>query len=174
MINVFFVREYSAVHILPSFLKRKGTRENAKSKKPKVIKQWDRDVVCLPPRTGGGNFAFPRGSYRSYLAKCGLIGKLHMTSKMSEEEVATEICSIFKAPMKNNAYFQFQYLHPTGGGTKCLAIPAQSSSFKWTAQQVACLAGQAGTIYILAQEDLDLSVCFIYVLRCLLTSRRKN
>ncbi|XP_065908980.1 G2/M phase-specific E3 ubiquitin-protein ligase-like [Dysidea avara] len=59
--------------------------------------------------------------------------------------------------MKNNAYFQFQYLHPTGGGTKCLAIPAQSSSFKWTAQQVACLAGQAGTIYILAQEDLDLS-----------------
>jgi len=128
MINFCHYRDYSAVHILPSYLKRKETRENTRRKKPKVVKQWDRDVICLPSRAGGYNIGFPRGSYRSYLARCGLTGKLHITSEMSEEEVATEIRSIFKGPMKGNVHFQFQYIQPTGGGTKSLAIPSQSSN----------------------------------------------
>ena len=44
----------------------------------------------------GGNISFPRGDYRAFLASCGLIGKLHLTSEMTEEEVAAEIRTVFK------------------------------------------------------------------------------
>ena len=53
--------------------------------------------------------------------------------------------------MKNDPEFHFQNLQATGGGTKFLTVPAQSSTFKWTPQQVARLAGQTGRIYILVQ-----------------------
>ena len=145
--------------MLPSYLKRKRGDDstNKKSKKAKVIKQWDRDVLCLPPRkSGGGVISFPRGKYRTYLANCGLIGKLHMTSEMDEEDVAREIRSIFNRPMKGKSDFRFQYLQATGGGTKSLTVPAQSASFKWTPVQVSRLSGQSGTIYTLAQDELDL------------------
>ena len=75
---------------------------------------------------------------------------------MTDEEVATEICSIFKGPMGGSLTFPFQYLQPTGGGSKSLTVPSQSAAFKWTPQQVARLAGQSGTIYILAQSELCL------------------
>ncbi|XP_065887268.1 uncharacterized protein [Dysidea avara] len=136
--------------------RRRDVAMDRKPKKAKVIKQWDRDVLCLPPRKGGGVLSYPRGKYRAQLADCGLIGKLHMTSVMEEEDVAREIRSIFKGPMKDDANFQFQYLQSTGGGSKSLTIPAQSESFKWTAYQVARLSGQSGTIYILALDELDL------------------
>ena len=58
--------------------------------------------------------------------------------------------------MNGDPEFWFQYLQATGGGTKFLTIPAQSSTFKWTSQQVARLSGQTGKIYILAQDDLIL------------------
>lgn len=121
-----------------------------------VIKQWDRDVLCLPPRKSGSVISFPRGKYRTDLANSGLIGKLHMTSEMDEEDVAREIRSIFKRPMKSKADFRFQYLQATGGCTKFLTVPAQSASFKWTPLQVSRLSGQSGTVYILAQDELDL------------------
>ena len=130
---------------------------NRKNKKPKVIKQWDRDVLCLPPRKSDGVLSFPRGKYRTYLANCGLIEKLHMNSDMDEEDVAREVRSIFKGPMKGKADFRYQYLQATGGGTKSLTVPAQSESFKWTPFQVSRLSGQSGTIYILAQDELDLN-----------------
>ena len=150
-------RDYTAVTVLPSYLRRRrDVAMDRKPKKAKVIKQWDRDVLCLPPRKGGGVLSYPRGKYRAQLADCGLIGKLHMTSVMEEEDVAREIRSIFKGPMKDDANFQFQYLQSTGGGSKSLTIPAQSESFKWTAYQVARLSGQSGTIYILALDELDL------------------
>ena len=100
--------------------------------------------------------SFPQGKYRGYLASSGLIGKLHMTSEMSEEDVASEIRSVFKIPMNDNSDFQFLYFQAAGGGTKALTVPAQSPSFKWTPQQVSRLSGQSGTIYILAQDDLAL------------------
>ena len=91
-----------------------------------------------------------------FLASCGLMGKLHLTSEMTEKEVADEIRCIFKVPMNIDSEFRFQYLQATGGGTKFLTVPAQSPTFKWTPQQVARLAGQTGRIYILAQDDLIL------------------
>ena len=74
---------------------------------------------------------------------------------MTDDEVAAEIRSVFKGPMKSNTEFPFLYLQPTGGGSKLLTIPSLSLSFKWTAQQVARLSGQSGTIYILAQSEFD-------------------
>ena len=106
---------------MPSYLRRRrgdAVDSNKKNKKAKVIKQWDRDVLCLHPRKSNGVISFPRGKYRTYLANCGLIGKLHMTSDMDEEDLAREIRSIFKGPMKGKADFRFHYLQATGGGTK--------------------------------------------------------
>ena len=124
-----------AVNILPSYLRRRGVKETPR-KKAKVVKTWDRDIVCMPQsrrnKIKGGNFMYPRGKYRAYLARSGLIGKLHLTSIMSDEEVVAEICTIFKEQMNNNPHFPFVYLQSTGGGSKSLTIPSQSSSFKWT------------------------------------------
>lgn len=154
-------RDRSAVHILPSYLKRKastGKESCKKPKKAKTVKTWDRDILCIPEsiqsKGAGGNFSFPRGKLRAQLARSGLIGKLRLMSEMTDEEVAAEIRSVFKGPMKSNPEFPFLYLQPTGGGSKMLTIPSLSSSFKWTAQQVARLSGQSGTIYILAQSEL--------------------
>lgn len=101
---------------------------------------------------------YPRGRYRAELARAGLVGKLHLTSAMSEEEVTAEICTVFKDQMNNNAQFPFSYLQSTGGGSKSLTIPSQSASFKWTPEQVARLSGQSGIIYILAQAELNIKV----------------
>ena len=107
----------------------------------------DRDVFCIPEsvrkKSAGGNIRYPWGKYRAELARCGLIGKLHMTSEMTAEEVSAEVHSVFKEPMGNNPNFPFLYLQPTGGGSKSLTVPSQSSSFTWTAQQVARLGGQS-------------------------------
>jgi hypothetical protein len=129
--------------------------ENPK-KKAKVVKTWDRDIVCIPESRRnarqGGNLMYPRGKYRAFLGSCGLIGKLHLTSTMSEEEVKAEICTVFKEQMNNDLDFPFVYLQSSGGGSKSLTTPSQSSSFKWTPQQVARLSGQSGTTYILAKS----------------------
>ena len=52
--------------------------------------------------------------------------------------------------------FPFTYLQPTGSGSRTLSIPSVSSSFCWTAKQVAWLGNNTETIYILANEDLNL------------------
>lgn len=120
-----------------------------------MVKTWDRDIYCFPKRRSReGTISFPRKAYREYLASCGLLGKLHITSEMSAKDVRSEICSVFKGPMQNNPTFPFQYLQSTGRGSKSLTIPSQSDSFQWTPQQVACLAGQTGIMYILAEDDL--------------------
>ena len=39
------------MHVLPSYLRRRrgdAVDSSKKNKKTKVIKQWDRDVLCLP------------------------------------------------------------------------------------------------------------------------------
>lgn len=83
---------------------------------------------------------------------------------MTDEEVATEIRSVFKGPMGGDLNFPFQYLQPTGGGSKSLTVPSQSASFKWTPQQVSRLAGQSGTVYVLAQSELHLQLDDIEVI----------
>ena len=123
----------SAAHILPSFLKRRGIKNNgtSKTKKPKVIKTWDRDILCIPKpsnQSSNSGIRYPRGRYRAYLASCGLIGKLHLTSEMTDEDVEREIRSIFKGPMQNDHNFPFLYLQVTGGGAKSYRRKAHHSS----------------------------------------------
>ena len=107
---------------------------------------------------------FPRGKYRAELAGSGLVGKLYLASTMNEEEVATEVRTVFKEQVNNDPHFPFVYLQSAGGGSKSLTIPSQSSSFKWTPQQVARLSGQSGTIYILAQSELNINFDDIQVM----------
>ena len=137
-----------------------ANRGGSSAKKPKQVKTWDRDVMCLPQSrktlASNGTIKYPRGKYRSELAAMGLIGKIHLTSEMSEVDVRNEVTSVFRGPMKNDPNFPFVYLQPTGGGSKSLVVPPQSSSFKWNPQQVAKLGGQTGLIYILAQAELSL------------------
>ena len=120
------------------------------------MKTWDQDVLCIPKSDthATGNIKYPRRAYRAYLASHGLIGKLHLTSEMTDKDVEAEIRSIFRKPMQNNPEFSFAYLQGTGDGSNSLMVPSQSSSFKWMLQQVARLSGQAGIIYILAQDEL--------------------
>ena len=116
--------------------------------------------MCLPQSrrnfSSGSEtcISFPRGQYRTELGRLGLIGKIHLTSEMDEDSVKQEIRSVFEGPMGGDHEFPFVYLQSAGVGSKTLVVPAQSSTFKWTGQQVARLAGQKGTIYILAQADM--------------------
>ncbi len=151
-----------ALDILPSFLKRKCKKQGGtRPKKASVEKSWDRDIICLPMsrrnHANRNSFSYPRGQYRAELGRNGLIGKIHLTSLMLEEDVKNEIRSVFHEPMAGDPNFPFDFLQPTGGGSKLLAIPSVSSSFRWNAQQVARLATQKGAIYILAQAELKLS-----------------
>ena len=99
--------------------------------KDKTVKAWDRDIICIPQSRRnimqGGNFMNPRGKHHSYLESIGLIGKLHLTSEMSKEYVVAEITSVFKVQMDENPHFAFVYFQTTGGGSKSLRIPSQSS-----------------------------------------------
>ena len=87
---------------------------------------------------------FPRGKYRANLACDGLVGKVHISSDMSEMEVLSEVRSFFKTAMENDPNFLFKFLQPTGEGSRSLAIPPVSDTFQWTAQQVARLRGGTG------------------------------
>ena len=150
---------------LPSFLRKRqsNTPSVGTTKKQKATKSWNKDIVCLPKEFAGSSITIPRGSKRTTLAECGLIGKVHLTNEMSEEDVKCEIRSVFGKQMKYDPNFPFTYLQSTGGGTKTLTTPPVSVHFQWTAQQVVRLAGQ-GSLYILAEEDLELPVSDNYQL----------
>lgn len=123
-----------------------------------MVQSWDRDIVCLPQCLCiRGTAKYPRGKYRARLGTLGLMGKIHFSEDMTVEEVASEVRSVFKEPMSNRSDFPFSNLQPTGSGTRTLSIPSCSSSFSWTAKQVARLGNNTGTIYILAQDDLTLN-----------------
>lgn len=158
LIISYFVHDSYSIP-LPSILgRRRRTRSSAASsrtKAPKVV-TWDRTIVCLPscyPQYfgSGRGIAIPRKK-RSVLAANGLIGKIHLESDWSEDEVFAEIRSVFSDPMDGDASFPFKILLLTGSGTKSLTIPSLSSSYKWTPKEV---AGRADSfIYILAEKDL--------------------
>ena len=156
-ITILYRRRPNAALALPSIFRQRQRAASNKSKRPKVVQTWDRDIVCLPECLCiRGSIKYPRGKYRARLGNLGLIGKIHLTSDMTVEEVAGEVRSVFKKPMFERADFPFQYLQPMGTGSRCLTIPAVSSSFAWTAKQVARLGTSTGTIYILAKADLEL------------------
>lgn len=130
-----------------------------KGKKSKSITSWDKDVICLPRHYLKDNnyIPYPRGKCRAELARNGLVGKVHLTTLMTVDEVSNEIRSTFESAMFGDYSFPFKYLQGTGGGIRGLTIPSVSSTFEWTAQQVAKLGNQRNTIYILAEKDLKIS-----------------
>ena len=108
------------------------------AKRSKSVQVWDRDIICLPS-SSGSTITFPRGRKHTQLGAMGLIGKMRLTSNMSVTEVEEEIRSVFQGPMGGRHDFRFHFLQPTGVGSRSLAIPSVSSSFEWSAQQVAKL-----------------------------------
>ena len=70
---------------------------------------------------------------------------------MTVEEVGKEIRSAFEFAM---VFFSIQISTINWWWSSTLSIPSVSSSFQWTAQQVAKLGNQRHTIYILAENDL--------------------
>ena len=73
---------------------------------------------------------------------------------MSEEEIMSEIRSVFDHPFIYDKEFPFKILQPSGK-FKCLVVPSLSSSFVWTASAV---AGSAKSpIYILAGAPINVS-----------------
>ena len=134
--------------ILPSYLRRRAAASGGtRNKKPKTVTTWDRDIVCLPKylKKGENFIPYPRGKYRARLGRLGLVGKVHLTSAMTVDEVRMEIQSVFERAMGDNQSFPFTYLQATGGGSRSLSIPS-----------VAKLGNQRNTIYILAGEELNL------------------
>lgn len=86
---------------------------------------------------------------------------------MSDEEVQQEIYSVFSVPMGKGLIFSV-FLQPAGAGTKTLTVPAVSSLFCWTAQQVARLGGYKQPILakdelkIPQNSDISISTCVYY------------
>ena len=77
---------------------------------------------------------------------------------------------MFSHVMSHDINFPFDFLQAAGEGSKLLIIPAQSTNFRWTGQQVARLAGQKETIYIIAKADMPslhtlVSRFFIFIVK---------
>ena len=137
-------------------MKRKRPSGVVSAKKPKNVQSWDRDIICLPQECYNSHHVnYPRGKYRARLGSNGLVGKIHLTSDMTVQDVEREVRSVFHGPMRDREDFPFVFLQPTGAGSRSLTIPSVSTSFSWTAQQVARLSGTKGSIYILAKDDLS-------------------
>ena len=80
--------------LLKVYLRRKrrtdGWAAESRSKQPKSVQVRDRDIVCLP-KTELNNISYPRGKFHTKLGERGLIGKIRLTSTMTEEEVEAEV-----------------------------------------------------------------------------------
>ena len=145
---------------MPStFLER---RTKVKKSKQERIYSYERDIVCLPSyyksKMCGNCLPIPRGNKcRQYLAKHGLLGKITLTSDMTENEIFEEVSSVFTDSFGGRADFKFQILQPTGGFSKSLTVPKISSQYRWSASSVAGKNAKV-PIYILAQEPLKVCV----------------
>ena len=123
--------------------------------KPKKITTWDREIVCLPScykeLLVDGIMPIPRKK-KDVLASFGLVGRLHLESDWTEDEVKDEIKSTFRNATNEGMLFTFKFLQLTGAGKKSLMIPVVSNSYKWTPKEVAGHADK--TIYILLDNEL--------------------
>ena len=140
--------------VLPSIISKK----KATSRQTLLTRSitYDRDIICLPRSYGkSANIPIPRS--RVQLAKNGLIGKIRLTSDMTQDDIFDEIRSVFRGPMDGSTTFRFDILQPAGGQTKSLTIPALSGSYKWTASAIVPKNAKV-PLYILAKEAL-VKVC---------------
>ena len=97
------------------------------------IYTYDRDIVCLPCFYARKSKVIPIPRDRDEPSSAGLVGKISLTSDMSEEAIFNEIRNVFRDPMRGSTTFAFEVLQSTGGSSKYLTIPAVSSTFKWSA-----------------------------------------
>ena len=145
---------------------KKDTRKRAKGKQR--LYTYHRDIICLPKSisTQDGLIKIPRKiSVRNHLAMNHLIGKIRLTSDMSERAIMREVRSVFDVPMGCSPSFPFKILQTCGGGSKYLSIPVLSSTFSWTAAVVAGTNAKT-PIYILAEADLNVSRLFVLYRQC--------
>ena len=152
-VSVLLYRKYK----LPStFVHKKRGKGKAP---PKRILTYDRDICCLPHSfmRKDGTVPIPRSvKKRTFLCANGLVGKIRLSSEMSEKQIMSEIRSVFEKPFGYDNKFHFDILQTGGNAMKSLVVPSLSSSYTWTASTV---AGNAKSkIYILAQDDLKVYV----------------
>ena len=87
-------------------------------------------------RSHTGDIAVPRTTKRSKLGQAGLVGKIEITSVMSDVDVRREVCEVFAVPMglsdndiKTNNLFPFTYLQRAGAGSRSLCLPSVKETF---------------------------------------------
>ena len=144
--------------LLPSFLqKRRGAAVVRGGRKKPKVSVFDRTIILLPGAKDleqQVDICIPRGKERETLGHNGMIGKVRLTSDMNEDEIFSEIRTVFSKVMGNDNNFPFTVLQPTGSGCKTLSLPALSASFLWTAREI---CGSAKTvIYIMAGAALQM------------------
>ena len=145
---------------VPSILGKRRKRHT--SVKPSIITAWDRELMCLPKcymtlfNTNGVLPIPPKK--KDILASLGLVGRLHLESDWSKQEVITEVRSTFVESVSENINFKF--LQFTGTETKSLVVPKVSAFFKWGPKEVAGRADRP--VYLLLQDDLKNEVCLQY------------
>ncbi len=155
----------------------RSSRKKKQGGATKVI-SYVRDIILLPNefKSDEGDVVIPRNSRREKLGKTGLVGKIEISSDMTEQQVRSEICEVFSTPMglsaediKNGAYFKFSYLQRAGCNSRSLCQPTVKESFQWNGKQVASLAKSGSFIYLIADEhvpgwrrsvSLIISTCF--------------
>ena len=129
---------------------------------PKVV-HYTRDIILLPPdcQDASGDIIVPRSDKRAVLGRAGLVGKIELSSAMSEEDVRKEICEVFSMPMgvsgddlKTGNLFPFAYLQRAGSGARSLCLPSVKPNFEWNGKQVSLLAKSGAFIYLLARKEL--------------------
>ena len=150
------VEERQKVPVLPSAFLRKRCPKKALSK----MFTYERDIICLPSsfHKPSGAIKIPRSpQIREYLSKNKLMGKIRLNSSMTEDNIFSEIRSVFSVPMRDDSLFYFKVLQPTGGTSKSLTIPSVSPTYKWTASAI-CGKNSKVPLYILAVDDLMVTV----------------
>ena len=155
--------------VYPSAFLTRNSTSSQPSFKPSVKKKvkgkgkeitYEREILCQPRSFGTekGIIDIPQKQWQhTFLAVNKLIGKIMLVSSMSEDEIFSEIRSIFRKPMQGSKSFTFKILQQTGGNTRCLMVPEVSESYQWTAAAVA--GRNAKTPVCILAED-KLKVCF--------------
>ena len=106
-----------------------GIGKELESKVKAKLFTYDSDIICLPKSYGGSStIKIPKTRTE--------LGKIRLTSNMTEQMIFDEIRSVFHEPMGGSTAFAFSILQPMGGTSKSLAIPSLSDSFKWTASAI--------------------------------------
>ena len=90
---------------LPSVFLKKFGKQKALVKVKERVYSYDRDIVCLPQSYAGKSKVIPIPRNRDELSIAGLVGKITLTSDISEEAIFDEIQNVFRVPMKGNAFF---------------------------------------------------------------------